>query len=131
MTKTYELPPDSEFVRRYKETVTKRRAAASGSPLAEVTEVIVAGKTYAIQEINDPLVTDLGSANSRTLVLQISPHQAPDAMRDTLLHEALHAISNELFLELEERQVHTLAAGLLDVLRRNPKFTRFLLAKEK
>jgi hypothetical protein len=45
---------------------------------------------------------------------------------DTLLHEALHVIDDQLALGLSERQVHRLAHGLATFLVDNPRFVRWL-----
>lgn len=60
---------------------------------------------------------------------------AEDMQAEVLLHEVLHAIyyaSNlrSRFADEEEDIVSELAIELLDVLRRNPKLTDFLLGKE-
>lgn len=94
-----------------------------------VTAVVVQGKPYTVTEL--PAVNlsdDYGRCASRELSIQIARNQAPAQLRDTLLHEVIHALSFELHLELEERQVHVLASGLLDTLRRNPELAMFLLS---
>lgn len=48
-------------------------------------------------------------------------------IRDTVLHEAVHAISESLGLDLRERQVLALGASLLALLRENPDFVRWLM----
>lgn len=50
--------------------------------------------------------------------------------RDTALHEVIHGVEEQLSLNLKEKQVHRLAVGLLQVLRENPAWTRWLLATE-
>lgn len=54
-----------------------------------------------------------------------------DTQRETLLHEILHAISDEMGLNLTEEQVAGTAIGVLAVLMDNPSFAKFLLKKEK
>ena len=54
-----------------------------------------------------------------------------DTQRETLVHEVLHAISDEMRLELTEQQVAGAAIGILAVLMDNPSFAKFLLKKEK
>lgn len=88
-------------------------------------QVVVMGKPYTVGPLSDDC-GDYGRCRSVTQEIHVNMGQAPHQMRDTLLHEVLHAVSNELHLELEERQVHVLANALLDTLRRNPKFTQFL-----
>ncbi|MCI0529407.1 MAG: SprT-like domain-containing protein, partial [Nitrospira sp.] len=76
------------------------------------TDIVIQGKPYTITEL--PAVSlsdDFGRCNSRELSIQIARNQAPAQLRDTLLHEVIHALSFELHLDLEERQVHVLASG--------------------
>ncbi|MGI0012932.1 MAG: hypothetical protein ACREBU_05745 [Nitrososphaera sp.] len=95
-----------------------------------VPHVLVCGKTYAVRWFaSSGEVTDLGRCVPRHQRLDLSPDQTLESMQDTLLHEVLHALSNELRLELEEGQVQRLAVGLLDVLWHNPKFTAWLLER--
>jgi hypothetical protein len=48
-----------------------------------------------------------------------------------VLHEVLHAISDEMALDLSEAQVDGGAKGILAVLMDNPSFAKYLLKKEK
>lgn len=50
--------------------------------------------------------------------------------QDTLMHEILHALSDTLRLRLKEKQVHPLAAGLIQVLHDNPKVAEYLTRKK-
>lgn len=63
--------------------------------------------------------------------ITLSPELGFDGLRDTLLHELLHAllVTLELDGKKEERIVLALAPLLLDTLRRNPKLVRFLLGE--
>jgi hypothetical protein len=45
-----------------------------------------------------------------------------EARLDTLLHECLHVLDYDMQLDLTERQVHSLAAGIYMILRDNPDF---------
>ena len=54
-----------------------------------------------------------------------------DTQKETLLHETLHAISDEMNLDLSEEQVSGAARGILAMLIDNPSFAKFLLKKEK
>lgn len=53
-----------------------------------------------------------------------------DTEKETLFHEVLHAISDEMGLEFTEAHVAGAARGILAVLMDNPSFARFLLKKE-
>ena len=56
-----------------------------------------------------------------TAHIYIEPKMPPAQRLDTLLHETLHAISNQLSLDLDEKLVHRLAAGLTAVILDNPR----------
>ena len=53
--------------------------------------------------------------------------QSPQQKRDTLLHEAIHAVDDTMQLDLSEEQVHSLAGGIYALLSDNPKFARWLI----
>jgi len=57
--------------------------------------------------------------------------QDAQQLRNTLWHEALHAIDHSLKLGLSEKQVHALATSTLDFMRRNRSFTRFILTDKQ
>lgn len=74
----------------------------------------------------------LGHTNHRHLTILLDPNQAPGSMRDTLLHECLHAvleqtgIAHEMEGDEEERLVYRLAPALLGLIRRNPELVTSL-----
>lgn len=73
----------------------------------------------------------LGHTDSRALLIMVEPDQAPGQARDTILHEALHALMSLGNVyddpKREEEVVSQLSPLLLDLLRRNPKLVAFLL----
>ena len=71
------------------------------------------------------------SGECRTLEqrILIEEGQKPDTQKDTILHEVLHAISDEMELDLSEEQVTGASKGILAVLMDNPSFARYLLKK--
>jgi hypothetical protein len=69
-----------------------------------------------------------GRCDSRACLIRVDPDCAADQRRDTLLHEVVHAIDNELDTRMKERQVRLLATGLLHFLRANPEAVRWMLA---
>lgn len=90
----------------------------------------IIGKNYSVKE--DPeLLHDgkFGFSNSRTQSITYSPGQAHDQVRDTVIHEIIHAIDFGVHLELKEEQVHALAAGLYATLNDNPELTKWLFGK--
>ncbi len=79
--------------------------------------------TVVIQEMED---TDYGMCEHAKNRIIVSPKQSTDSMRDTLLHELLHAIDIELQAKMGERRVRLIATGLLQVLRHNKALVAFL-----
>lgn len=75
-----------------------------------------------------------GHTDHGTLRLLVNTALAADQVRDTLLHETLHALaflsglSSEWGSEKEEAVVRRLSPLLLDVLRRNPDLVAYLVA---
>ncbi|MGH8654956.1 MAG: hypothetical protein ACREYE_23570 [Gammaproteobacteria bacterium] len=67
-----------------------------------------------------------GSTNHPFATISLSRAQGLASFRNTLLHEALHAVEGPLGVFLEERQVWGLAAGLLALMRDNPDLVKFL-----
>lgn len=90
------------------------------------------GKRYRINEVQRGCggSRSLGEANHSSLTIDLASGQAEAQKRDTLLHEVIHGIEYAMHLELEERQVHALAAGLLCVMRANPAFVRWLVLND-
>lgn len=56
----------------------------------------------------------------------LRPNQSTDQARDTLLHEAIHAIDNVDSLGMTEEQVRRIATGLRAVFTSNPEFARWV-----
>lgn len=71
-----------------------------------------------------------GKTTHRHLLIEVDPDYPRPFLQDTLLHEILHAVDEELHLELEERQVHQMATALLSVMNDNPAIRRFLFGDD-
>lgn len=75
-----------------------------------------------------------GATDHKSLAIFVSDRQAASQARDTLLHEALHAIldvtgiSHECEGDEEERLIRRLSPALLQLLRDNPVLVQFLTA---
>lgn len=75
----------------------------------------------------------LGECNNEMLTITMEPNQAPSMLRETLLHEALHAAfhlvgaSEDIDEKTEEKLVLRLAPVLMGVIKENPKFIHYLL----
>lgn len=82
----------------------------------------------------DPDGRDYGWTEPRRLLITLAPRQAAGQLRDTLLHEVLHACWSQCALDVdadtEERIVGALAPWLLLTLRENSELVEFLLAAE-
>lgn len=50
----------------------------------------------------------------------VSPKQSADNQNDTLLHELLHFVDEEMQTNLRERQVRLLATGIYAMFKANP-----------
>ena len=51
----------------------------------------------------------------------------PDSMRETLLHEVIHACERAGLLDMDEHQVHVLARNLYAFMRDNPAAVAWLM----
>lgn len=75
-----------------------------------------------------------GLFKSQRSLIEISKDQEPQELRDTVLHEILHAIlhtqGREYGGELEEVYVRALATGLLGVFQDNPELHQWLIQAE-
>lgn len=69
---------------------------------------------------------DLGSCEIGHTRMNVNPEQSLESMRDTIWHESIHAIEDEMGLNLSEKQVKGIATGTLATLRDNPGLVRFL-----
>jgi len=86
---------------------------------------------YGTIEADDRYV--YGRMNPRHTQILIDDSNAESQIRDTVLHETLHAIWSDaphiLDSETEEQVVRALTPGLLSVMRENPKLVAYLLEK--
>jgi len=74
---------------------------------------------------------DMGDCNTDGQVLTIRDGQPLESEQDTVLHEALHALSDAMEIKLKEHQVTKLATGLLALLKDNSHFALYLRRKQK
>lgn len=82
---------------------------------------------------------DFGQSHPADLTIWIDPDRPEQALRETVTHELLHAVAHTFNIRVphsmsddseynrEEQLVASLSAPLLDVLRRNPVLTDWLL----
>jgi hypothetical protein len=82
----------------------------------------ILGKTWQVERVYEgPMqTTSFGQSHDTKCLIRIKDGQHPDQEADTLLHEIIHALDFTVYIDLDERQTHALAAGLLAVFRDNP-----------
>lgn len=89
---------------------------------------------YTIKHSNEIPAERDGQCTPYLQQILVGLNLAPDYERDTVLHESLHAIIAHTILErmepwddkIEEAVVRSLAPGLLQLLRDNPKLVEYL-----
>jgi len=92
-------------------------------------KVKILGKDYSIN-FRDELMEAMGlmgRVSSQHQLIELDGNQAFQQVQDTALHEVLHAISSLQALELEENTVIRLTTALMDLIKSNKKFLRFLM----
>ena len=73
----------------------------------------ILSKPYRILDVEPGCAPDFVGTNSRDMqTITLRDDIANEAREDTILHEAIHIISDELCLKLSEEQVGALACGL-------------------
>ncbi len=88
----------------------------------------IVGKDYKVNFL--PVIDGaVGLCHDSDCEIDISLAQDEQQIRDTLLHEAMHAIDYAMQAGMSEHQVHTMSSGLIALLRDNPKFAAWLLGR--
>jgi hypothetical protein len=98
------------------------------------TKIRIVGSDYKVipSEAGELKAMDhIGECNYLEHTIRIKKGLIGPILKNTMLHETVHGISNELCLGLEERQVELLTTGLIAVLKDNPKFKDWLLNDNK
>lgn len=100
----------------------------------KLKKIDILGKTFRITY--DPQLASIdaasGKCKSDLCQIWVGTESDPQQIRDTMLHEVLHAVYGEMGLgediedKYEESIVRRLATGLLYVIRHNPKLMDFL-----
>lgn len=94
--------------------------------------VTVIGKVFRIVQVDindhDGLDEEAdGNQDRGKQVIKVRTGRAPDYIKDTVIHELIHAIDESLDLGMKEKQVARLATGLLAVLNDNPELKEYIL----
>lgn len=91
-------------------------------------EVRIGAIRYRVDQVPDTWGThQMGQVDCGAQSIRINEGLGSDAMRSTLLHEVLHALSYQLGLGLDERTILALESGLDTLLVSNPGLVRLYL----
>lgn len=89
-----------------------------------MNELRILGKNYRVDRIPNHIgpggAQVYGTCDHARSVIALDSGQDTQQERDTLMHEALHAIDYSMALGLKERQIHALGAGLTALFTDNP-----------
>jgi hypothetical protein len=93
-----------------------------------INSLRILGKVYSVTQDDIAMANKgiIGECTASKCQIVYSSDQAEQQLKDTILHEAIHAIDYTMNLGLEERQVHALAGGVLALLLDNPDFVDYL-----
>lgn len=99
----------------------------------------VGAKTYTVLPVSeedssgplDQASQACGYIDHKRLLVYFNASWHEDQIRDTILHEAIHAAEQHADLQhLEEHEVTALSTTLLAILRDNPKLVAYLMGDE-
>jgi len=89
----------------------------------------IVGKNYAVETMK--LGDNYGLCEDQTQTIKIADDMAHGLERDTLLHEAIHAIDYSMQLSMSERQVCGLGTAIYALLADNPELVKYIMEKPK
>lgn len=89
----------------------------------------IVGKNWAV--LHMPLVEEYGLCDEQRQELKVSTKLAHDLERDTLLHEAIHAIDYSMQLKMSEKQVNGMGTAIYALLMDNPDLIKYLVQKPR
>lgn len=83
----------------------------------DIFKINIAGLDYRIRQLEDHDHQDLamGRADSKRAILGIIRDMPPQVKDQCLIHEVIHALSDQLAIGLKEGQVQALSSGLFSV----------------
>lgn len=86
----------------------------------------ILGKPYTVTVV-DREEGDYGECKHSQCLLEVASYQCDHQKRDTLLHEAMHAVDLEMHCGMSEPQIRRMATGMLALLRQNRELVNFLM----
>lgn len=91
----------------------------------------ILGKEYDVINAEQTIMNDkIGLIDLRANKIYLADIENEDTIKETLLHEIIHAIEHSLGLDLSEQQVVALSSGLYSVAKEN-NFDMFKFHYEK
>lgn len=95
---------------------------------SQVNKIRILGKTWELRMFRSAVGDDdsCGLTHHDKLAIDIDACNPKEAVQDTLLHELIHAVDEELAGGMTEAQVSHLATGLLCVMKDNPALRKFI-----
>lgn len=95
-------------------------------------KVKVVGKTYLVNFVDrKELPNDYGECNNETQIIRVRKDNHGETQADVLLHEIIHAVDFAVNSDMTERQVHSIATGLLQVILDNPEIVKWIQKQKK
>lgn len=75
--------------------------------------MIILGKQYRVDYVKSNDISGMfGSAKRSDALIRINSEISQEQQEETLLHEVIHIVDEELKLDMTEDQIHRLAVGL-------------------
>ena len=71
----------------------------------------------------------LGMCSPARQTVHVEDGQPLETEQETTLHEVMHAIEDAMGLDLDETVISQMSKGLIAVVKDNPSFVRYLMAK--
>lgn len=78
----------------------------------------ILGKPFAVS-LDNALEGCIGECDTYNQTIKVNPSLPEATLQETLLHEVIHAVEEQLHLRMTERQVFALATGLYAVFKDN------------
>lgn len=132
MESSYVLPPGAKLCECGPESCNTPLSPDTDISFLIPDYVSVIGKKFQVIQVDKSDLDTLedesdGECEYAQQTIKIRMGRAPDCVKDTLLHECIHAIEDSLNLELTENQVARLATGLIGLFNDNPALKELLL----
>jgi hypothetical protein len=91
-------------------------------PKQRIENVKIMGCNIKIQYFESIHRSDgeMGKCDSKMSVIYLNSEMPDDVIRQTLLHEIMHKLSDDLCLDLKEEQIGALSTSLFGVLTDHP-----------